>query len=430
MIRRLGRFARAFLALLCAAALPLESFAAAFPLRIAFQGRLTDNRKIPKNGLVNMTLKLYAQSSGGSPLYTEGPMAVNISSGFFSLQVGEQASLSPDLFSQGSLFLGVSVQGDAEMTPRRELVSGPYSMSSAQLVQTGDIRVNAGANYSTFTAAGGLAVPFGVSAGTGSFSGSLTASSGSFMAAGNTQYGMRTSSGILVEAGTVKVAQWIEAGNFFGDGSGLSGVGVAPGSVDTNKLAADAVAAVKLITGAVSAGKLGSGAVETAKLAADAVAASAIFSQAVSAAKLAPNSVETAKLVVDSVIAAAILGGAVQTAKIGTDSVSSAKLISQSVTAGKLATAAVETAKLAADAVGASAILGQAVTAAKLAPGSVETAKFAVDAVATASILGQGVTAPKLASGAADTSKHKPSSRPPRRHRRARGRGTHPRVDR
>lgn len=176
------------------------------PLRINLQGKLTDPASgAPRNGSFSLTFKIYAAPSGGTALFTES-QTVSVDNGVFSTHLGSTALLTPDLFSGASAYLGITVSPDSEMTPRQQLVMSPYAFTSAQLVHQGDIRVNAGSAYSTFTAAGNWLLPAGVVAGTAAFSGALTASSGTFTAAGPGQFSLQLSSGMSVQAGTLKLA--------------------------------------------------------------------------------------------------------------------------------------------------------------------------------------------------------------------------------
>jgi hypothetical protein len=185
------------------------SGAADLPRMLAIQGKLVDPAGVPRDGSFSVTFSLYDDPAGAAgsvvPLYTEAQtLAVN--NGAFSAILGAVTPLSPDLFSGASAYLGITVGGDAEMTPLQRLAMSPYAFSSVQLVQGSDIRVNAGAAYSTFTAAGNWRAPAGVGAATASLSGGLTASSGTFLAAGAGQFSVQASSGVSMLAGTLRLA--------------------------------------------------------------------------------------------------------------------------------------------------------------------------------------------------------------------------------
>lgn len=165
------------------------------PLRIPFQGRLIDPAtNNPRNGNITMSFRLYDAPTGGSALFTES-QTVAVNNGVFSVQIGTIALLSPDLFSGASAYLGITVESDSEMLPRQPLSMTPYAFTAMQLVGDGDVRVNAGTAYSTFTSAGNLLLPHGV-----------TATTGTFTATGATVFSLQTSSGVNVLSGTLKLS--------------------------------------------------------------------------------------------------------------------------------------------------------------------------------------------------------------------------------
>lgn len=152
--------------ILAALLLALPAVATTLPMRIPFQGKLIDPAtNNPRNGTMSMTFKIYAAPAGGSALFTE-TQSVDVINGVFSVQIGTVSTMSEDLFSGASAYLGITVSPDAEMSPRQPLSMSPYAFTAAQLVQDGDIRINAGPTYSTFTATGNLIIPYGTSAST------------------------------------------------------------------------------------------------------------------------------------------------------------------------------------------------------------------------------------------------------------------------
>ncbi|MBI3554615.1 MAG: hypothetical protein HY077_19145 [Elusimicrobia bacterium] len=170
--------------------------AVSLPLLINFQGKLLDPATSnPRAGSISMTFNIYDASSGGSTLWGPETQTVTVTNGVFSVQLGASTVLSADVFSGGATYLGVKVAPDAsEMTPRQQLITGPFAFGAGQLVAAGGVKVSAGVAVSTFTSGGNLLVAFGISATTGAFT-----------ATGNTVYSVTTSSGINMTAGTLKV---------------------------------------------------------------------------------------------------------------------------------------------------------------------------------------------------------------------------------
>ena len=185
------------------------------PFRVNFQGKLLDNSFVPRNGQVAMQFRLFDAPTGGNLLWGPENQTPTVNNGVFSVQLGTNTLLSPDLLLGGSAYLSVTVSPDVfpagEMSPRQQLIASPYAITAAQLSQAGDVRINAGVSYATFTAAGNILIPYGIVASSASFSGGITASSGSFTATGPGNFSIRTSSGINVTAGTLNVAEAVVA---------------------------------------------------------------------------------------------------------------------------------------------------------------------------------------------------------------------------
>ena len=109
---------------------------AALPAVISYQGQLTQAGGGPLPGPAQLVFRLYGAATGGAALWTETPPAVALSSGVFSVQLGSAAPLALP-FDQ-PYYLGVSVNGGAELAPRTPLASAPYALA-AQTVADGAV---------------------------------------------------------------------------------------------------------------------------------------------------------------------------------------------------------------------------------------------------------------------------------------------------
>lgn len=96
--------------------------AAGAPQFINYQGRLSDAGGNPITGERDMSFRLYAEASGGSALWNES-LTVSVNNGVFDVLLGIPATH----FDGSNRYLGVTVGNDSEMTPRRQVVSVPYS---------------------------------------------------------------------------------------------------------------------------------------------------------------------------------------------------------------------------------------------------------------------------------------------------------------
>lgn len=96
---------------------------------IAYQGRLADTAGVPLTGSYAMTFALYTAPTGGSALWSES-RTVAATDGVFSVMLGEVTPISASIASNTSLYLGVTVGSDAEMTPRKQLGSVAYAFQA------------------------------------------------------------------------------------------------------------------------------------------------------------------------------------------------------------------------------------------------------------------------------------------------------------
>jgi hypothetical protein len=119
-----------------AGALPLRAPAAAGTSTgtIAYQGRLADASGNPLTGTYNMIFRLYEAASSGAPLWTEqwtGSNGVKASDGLFNVMLGSLTPIPTSLVTDhASLFLGITVGTDDEMTPRVQLGSVPFAVQA------------------------------------------------------------------------------------------------------------------------------------------------------------------------------------------------------------------------------------------------------------------------------------------------------------
>ncbi|HRH26106.1 MAG TPA: hypothetical protein PLF31_01390, partial [Candidatus Paceibacterota bacterium] len=114
------------------AALPAYVHAAYNP-QINYQGKLVGSTgSAVSNGTYAMEFKLYTVASGGVAIWTEtrtGGDEVTVTDGLFSVMLGEVATLAGVDFNQ-TLYLGVKIESDAEMTPRKKLGAVPAAFVS------------------------------------------------------------------------------------------------------------------------------------------------------------------------------------------------------------------------------------------------------------------------------------------------------------
>lgn len=99
----------------------------------SFQGMLANALGAPVNSKVNITFRLYAAPTGGTALWTEahtGTNGVPVSDGLFHVLLGSLTPIPSEVWGRDSLYLGVQVGSDSEMTPREQVSAVPFSASS------------------------------------------------------------------------------------------------------------------------------------------------------------------------------------------------------------------------------------------------------------------------------------------------------------
>jgi len=100
---------------------------------ISYQGRLADSSGNPiTTSGVGMEFRLYNTDTGGSPLWEEPHTAVPVEDGLFHVLLGSTNPIPVSLLANNStLWLGIKVGSDSEMTPREQIASVPYAMMAS-----------------------------------------------------------------------------------------------------------------------------------------------------------------------------------------------------------------------------------------------------------------------------------------------------------
>ncbi|MBI4569808.1 MAG: hypothetical protein HY719_15555 [Planctomycetes bacterium] len=112
------------------------------PLKINFQGRLTDASGNPATGTKDMLFKYFSVATGGTALYEESRTASNnnavtVTQGNYAVELGggtRYAGSEPDfktLFkNNAAVWLEVQVVGDAAMTPRIRVLAAGFAINA------------------------------------------------------------------------------------------------------------------------------------------------------------------------------------------------------------------------------------------------------------------------------------------------------------
>ncbi len=257
---------------------------AAINPQINFQGKLTnpDGTNVT-NGSYSIVFSIYTVASGGTAVWTETQNPVTITDGIFQVSLGSVTSLPGSVdFNSASLYLGIKVGADPEMSPRVRLTAAPYAFNSdrlggvtsdgfVQLGQSATAQTDASTNSSIFinkTAAGNLLQLQASStnrltlssAGALTLAGSISTSGGAVSLTGNAASSITTTSGALTLTGAAASTWSTTAGNLTiqaGSGTislGSSTVLSANGTLAINSGAGTALTIDSGTTGAINLG--------------------------------------------------------------------------------------------------------------------------------------------------------------------------------
>jgi hypothetical protein len=105
---------------------------------ISYQGRLADSGGNPITSTVAIQFRLYVSNTGGSPLWNETHAAVPVENGLFHVLLGSVNPVPVNVLAANpTLWLGIAVGADSEMTPREQLASAPYAMIAGSVADGG-----------------------------------------------------------------------------------------------------------------------------------------------------------------------------------------------------------------------------------------------------------------------------------------------------
>lgn len=106
------------------------------PGLVNYQGRLTGPGGEPLDTTVSMTFSIYADSTGGDPLWSETHESVVVSNGLFNVVLGSVGPKNRESYpfdvtiSDGETFIDISIGEDPSLEPRTRLMTMPYSIVS------------------------------------------------------------------------------------------------------------------------------------------------------------------------------------------------------------------------------------------------------------------------------------------------------------
>ena len=135
----LARFLLA-LSVMCCLALGMPCAHAQMPHLVRYQGQAMDSKGVPLEGPYTLTFRLYDAQTAGNKLWEERQTSVPLSSGHFSVLLGQITPLTSIDWSK-ACWLSVQINTDPELAPRQQITSVPLAIRSetaetAELVKT------------------------------------------------------------------------------------------------------------------------------------------------------------------------------------------------------------------------------------------------------------------------------------------------------
>ena len=100
---------------------------AAVPGEITIQGRLFDSDANPTSATMAVTVSVYTNATGGTPLWTE-TTSIPFVDGYFAIELARAQPFAQSVWDGSQRFVGIRVGTDDEMTPRVVISSVPYAM--------------------------------------------------------------------------------------------------------------------------------------------------------------------------------------------------------------------------------------------------------------------------------------------------------------
>ncbi len=136
--------------LVCIGLLPCAKLTAGVPIVISHQGRLLDASDAPLSGSYTIVYSIYDAPVGGTQLWLEDHVGVQVTDGLFTVQLGTSVPLTADIFAgsggggggTAGRYLQVQISGQPAIMPRTQLLSSPYSVASSRL--SGDVQTAPG----------------------------------------------------------------------------------------------------------------------------------------------------------------------------------------------------------------------------------------------------------------------------------------------
>lgn len=324
---------------------------AQIPRQISLQGVLanTTTGQVLPDGAHQLTIKLYDAATGGTALHTEAVTATTIR-GVFSTMLGGATPIPATVDFSKQYYVGIAVDGGAEMAPRTPLTSAPYSLNSLKAD-----RANL-ANRALFADSAGHALTAdlanGLATGATGVVTSVNGEEGAITIVGSgattvTQSGKQ----VIISSSNantgIRQIRNTDTKLVVTDSAGvLTTINIRPNSIGERELAENSVGSLEIIDRSITPLKLADQAVEEPKIASGAVSTRTIAAGAVTNDKLAIGAITSEKILDGTILAQDIANGAITNSKLLDGAVTTEKILDGTIATQDLANGAVTLPKI------------------------------------------------------------------------------------
>ncbi|MBS1903834.1 MAG: hypothetical protein JSS75_09035 [Bacteroidetes bacterium] len=242
------------------------------PRTLSYQGYVLDGSQQPVTGSHAVTVKLYDQPNGGSALHSE-TFTTTITGGVLSVTLGSTTAIDAALGFDKPYWIGVSIDGAAELAPRTALTAVPYALHAATVDAGGAVTsINNQHGAITIQGGGGTTV---------SNVGGVFTISSSGGGGGNGIQGVQSTDGSLAVTNA---------------NGPTATINIAAGGVKNTALADGSVTTAKIGDGEVTTAKIADNAVTSAKIGANQVTGIQILGNCISDVHIADGALSLSKL--------------------------------------------------------------------------------------------------------------------------------------
>ena len=108
--------------------------ALAIPTTLNYQGYLREPDGSLTTGTFDITAKIYDLAADGNELYVTTLPGVTVRDGLFNIVLGDNPPLLGSVFANAPLYIGISIDGGAELIPRQRLHAVPWAFQASTLI--------------------------------------------------------------------------------------------------------------------------------------------------------------------------------------------------------------------------------------------------------------------------------------------------------